>query len=310
MRLRALAAAAVLVLAAACDQATDNPLAAQTRTCADDDADAADRIAACTTLAETAEVDDATRAAALGNRGAAKREGGDVTGALRDFEAALRLEEENAPALLGRGSILLASGQLDTAEPLLHRAVAQDQTGEAEQLLGRIELERGNYDEAITHFEAALQRDNRMALAMAGRARAKQHNDDLEGAQADYDAAVRLDGNLAEARAGRCWMDLTAERELGRARNDADVAVASDPQFVEAQMCRGILQLRGGEWANARVSFDAVLDVEPGNPMALFGRGVARRRSGDNAGTGDMNLARDFDDDIGGRFDDLGVDTY
>jgi len=68
--------------------------------------------------------------------------------------------------------------------------------------------------------------------------------------------------------------------------------------------------LREGEWGNAKTSFEAALAVESGNPIALFGHDVARRRSGDNDGTDDMNLARDFDGHIGQQFDDLGVRTY
>jgi tetratricopeptide (TPR) repeat protein len=201
------------------------------------------------------------------------------------------------------------SGQLDAAEPLLVRAIASDDTGVARKLLGRIALQQGRIVEAITHFDASLSQ-TQSASAMAGRARAKQRGGDLGGAAADYDAAVRLDGTLSEARAGRCWLDLNEERNLERARTDAEAAVAADPHNSEAQLCRGVLQLRGGEWANARTSFETVLSVEPGNPVALFGRGIARRRSGDNDGREDMNLARDFDRHIGEQFDDMGVETY
>lgn len=72
----------------------------------------------------------------------------------------------------------------------------------------------------------------------------------------------------------------------------------ADPRNVEGQLCRGVLQLREGQWADAKTSFEAALAVESRNPIALFGRGVARRRSGDNAATQDMNQA-DFDGIIG-----------
>jgi len=75
-------------------------------------------------------------------------------------------------------------------------------------------------------------------------------------------------------------------------------------------VCRGILQLRNREWGGARTSFEAALAREPGNPVALFGRGVARRRGGDDDGREDMNRARDFDRHIGEKFDAWGVDTF
>lgn len=297
---------AVLALAASCERRPQvaDPVADCERL-----TDSAARIAACTAVAEDEARSAEVRAAAYAGRGDAREGAGEVTPALRDYEAALRLNETQPIALLGRARILIRSGQLDAAEPLLIRAMDGDDTGAARQMLGRIALQQGRFDEAISHFDASLAQEN-TAEALAGRARAKQRSGDLSGAASDYDAAVRRDGTLSEARAGRCWLDLNEERNLERARTDAEAAVAADPHNTEAQLCRGVLQLRGGEWANARASFETVLSVEPGNPVALFGRGIARRRSGDNAGREDMNLARDFDRHIGEQFDDMGVETY
>lgn len=268
------------------------------------------KIEACTAAAQNNTLTPAQRSIAYSTRGDAYDEAGDVTAALRDYGAALELDGENPVALLGRGRILLASGQLDAAEPALRRAIELNNSGQAHELLGRILVRRGEFSEAITAFNNALSHEPRLAGALAGRARAKQRLGDIDGAANDYDQAIRIDANLAEARAGRCWLDLNQERELARARQDADAAAVADPRNVEGQLCRGVLQLREGEWANAKASFEAALAVESGNPIALFGRGVARRRSGDNDGTEDMNQARDFDGNIGQQFDQLGVRTY
>lgn len=305
-----LATAAGLVLAA-CERTAPDPLAASRAVCSDAERTPQERIDACTTLLETAALDEAARADAQARRGAARREGGDVTGALRDFEAALRLNAGQVDALEGRASILLASGQLDAAEPLIARLIADGQAlASAHLMRGDIAALRGDRATAIAAYDAALAEDPRLALAFAHRARVKQGQGDLDGAHADYDAAIRLDGALAEARAGRCWLNLVQQRDLEQARNDAEAGAAADPRSVEAQLCRGVLQLRGGEWGNAQASFEAALEVEPGNPTALFGRGVARRRSGDRAGREDMNTARDFDRHIGEAFDEWGVETY
>jgi tetratricopeptide (TPR) repeat protein len=268
------------------------------------------KIAACTTAAEDDSLTPELRSQVLSTRAAAYDEGGDVTAALRDYGASLDLDELNPSALLGRARILIASGQLDAAQPLLQRALNVNQSSEANEMMGQIALRRGQFAEAIQFFNAALEHEPRSAPSLAARARAKQRSGDLEGATEDYDRAVQLDGNLADARAGRCWLDLNQNREIGRARNDADAAVAADPRNVEGQLCRGVLQLREGQWAGARTSFEAVLAIESGNPIALFGRGVARRRSGDRDGTEDMNLARDFDGHIGEQFDEMGVETF
>jgi len=298
------------VLALAACQPPD-PTAQDQAACERENASTEERIAACTRVVENAELEANVRADAQARRGQAHYQSDAVTPALRDFEAALRLDENNPRALEGRAEILLASGQLDAAEPLIDRMIANDAaTGNALRIKGDIALARSAYTDAIEHYDDALSEDSRLALAYAHRARAKERLEDLVGARADYGEAIRIEGGLAEARAGRCWLNLRQQEQLDQARNDAEAAVASEPQNVDAQLCRGILQLAGGEWANARTAFDAALAVEPGNPTALFGRGVARRRSGDNDGREDMNQARDFDRHIGEAFDGWGVETY
>lgn len=299
-----------LVLGLAACQPSD-PLAQDRAACAQANLASEERIAACTRLIESADLEDAERAEAQASRGEAHYAADAVTPALRDFEAALRLNENNPRALEGRARILLASGQLDAAEPLLDRLIeAGSPSGDALRMKGDIALQRSEYTDAIEHYDDALNEDGRLALAYAHRARAKERLQDLVGAHTDYGEAIRIDGTLAEARAGRCWLNLNQDQDLGQARNDAEAAVAAAPENVDAQICRGVLQLRGGEWANARASFDAALAIQSGNPTALFGRGVARRRSGDNDGRADMNQARDFDGHVGETFDRWGVETY
>lgn len=299
-----------IVLGLAACQPRD-PLAQDRAACADEDRAAEERIEACTRLVESDALGDVARAEAQAMRGAAHYDDDAVTPALRDFEAALRLDENNARALEGRAEILLASGQLDAAEPLVDRLIAAGApSGNVLRIKGDIALQRSEYSDAIEHYDDAINADSRLALAYAHRARAKERLQDAVGARADYATAIQVDGTLAEARAGRCWLNLREDRDLTQARNDAEAAVAADPRLVDGQLCRGVLQLRGEEWAEARASFEAALEVQPGSPVALFGRGVARRRSGDGEGREDMNQARDFDEHIGGTFDDWGVDTY
>jgi tetratricopeptide (TPR) repeat protein len=288
-----------------------DPLAQDRAICAAADRAATERIGACTRLIESGALGEAARAETQALRGDAHYADNAVTPALRDYEAALRLDRDNARALEGRAGILLASGQLDAAEPLVDRLISGGRaSANALRIKGDIALQRGGYSDAIEHYDDAIAADGSLALAYAHRARAKERLGDTDGARADYGSAIQIDGALAEARAGRCWLSLRAQRDLDQARNDAEAAVASDPRQVDAQLCRGVLQLRGGEWANARRSFEAALEVEPGNPTALFGRGVARRRSGDGDGRDDMNQARDFDRHIGEGFDQWGVETF
>lgn len=306
MRAFHLIAGAALALAACLPSAPD-PLAEAARACESGEGDA--RIAGCTTLIDAETTEPAARVAAYVSRADALREKGDVTPALRDYEAALGVDAESTTALLGRGAILLASGQLDAASAMIERAAPHDTSGRAQTLLGRIEVTKGNHVAALTHLDAALVQDDGIAEAHALRARVRKASGDLPGARADYSTAIRLDSALAEARAGRCWLSLEANENLEQARDDAEAAVLADARNVDGQICRGVLQLRANEPGDALASFSAALTVEPGNPEALFGHGIARMRTGDSQGARDMNRARDFSAHVGQRYDELGVRT-
>ncbi len=311
MGVRELALAGIVAMGlGAC--AKSDPLASVREACGGGAVETEAKIAACSELIESGKLDEANRSIALSNRGAAYDEGGDVIAAKRDFEAALKADSENMRAVRGRASILIASGQLDAAEPLVDRLLASGELGDvAHYLKGEIHSRRGDAPAAIADFDAAIAANRGFAQAFASRGRVKQGEGDQAGALADFDAALEINPQFSPALAGRCWARVLMEQgDLTAARADADAAALADPRDVRAQSCRGLLQLRAREWDGARDSYDAVLAVESGNPTALFGRGIARRRGGDDSGREDMNLARDFDRHIGERFDDLGVETY
>jgi tetratricopeptide (TPR) repeat protein len=291
----------------ACQPSAPDPLAKAARACVAEDG--AGLIAACTIVIETPGAEDAARAQAHVRRAGALRAAGDVTAALRDYEAALRLDSAYTDALIGRGDILLASGQVDSARVMIDRAAEADQTGRAQTLLARIALLTGDAATALTHANDAIAQDSAFAEAYAVRGQAKKSSGDIVGAREDFSNAIRLDSGLAEARAGRCWISLEADENLEQARDDAEAAVLADPRSVSAQICRGILQLRAREPEAALASFTAALAVEPGNPEALFGHGIARMRTGDSQGSRDMNRARDFSAHVGQRYVELGVPT-
>ena len=310
--LRSCIVVVALVLALVGCQRAD-PLARARADCANDALPASAQANACGALIEGGDLTGADRASALANSGAAHARAGDTRSALRDFAAALAVDDSNSRALEGRANILIRSGQFDAAEPLVERLVAGGGGAHAHLMQGEIAAGRGDYQAAVEAFDAALSEDGHNAVALAGRARMKVALEDNDGAMTDFDSAIGIDPHLADARAGRCWLALRLNRDPandGRAREDAEAAVNLAPRDFNAQTCLGILQLRAHQWDGAKAAFDAAVAIRPGDPLALFGRGVARRRGGDGAGLTDMNQARDFDHHIGERFDQLGVATY
>lgn len=296
---------------AACEQRAD-PLAEARRTCADERAESEARTNACTTLVDSGVVEVAERAEALAHRGDATREAGDVTGALRDYNAALESSADLMRAVAGRAEVLIESGQLDAADPLVARLIESGEfPARAHFYAGEIARLRSDLPAATAAYDRAIQADDRHYMAFAERGRIKQSYEDYGGAIEDYDRAIAINPQYAPALAGRCWSRvLKDDGGLDQAREDANRAAEHAPRLVQGQLCRGLLQLRAGEWEGARTSYEAALEVEPGNPNALFGRGVARRRGGDRQGVQDMNQARDFEPHIARAFEELGVRTY
>src|SRR5512145_2014094 len=98
------ASALVLLALTACERTPPDPLAEARAACADAGAEAEARIEACGALINSGSLEDAERGLALSRRGEATQEAGDVTDALRDYNAALAIDEANALALKGRAS--------------------------------------------------------------------------------------------------------------------------------------------------------------------------------------------------------------
>ncbi|HVY87134.1 MAG TPA: tetratricopeptide repeat protein [Caulobacterales bacterium] len=306
------AAAIGLVLAACEPQKPADPLAEARIACNVETSAPTTRVAACSKLLDEGGLQGAARSVALANRSAAHLAADERTAALRDAEAALDIDPTSMVASYTRASILLDSGQLDAAQPLVDRMItAQYRLDEAHLFAGRIAMARSDYPGAIDAFNAALaaHHDWPAALELRGRSEELQGHD--PSARADYDNAIAHDSTrTTQAYVWRCWMGVRAKDASPQVRSDAEAGVRAQPHSVDAHNCLGVVQLKAGEWADAKASFDAALQERPGDAIALFGRGVARRRSGDGHGSDDLNQAHEFDPHVREFFLSIGVETY
>lgn len=192
----------LLLALVACAPAGPDPLAAAK--CLSE-ADQAERVAACTTAAEDETNSPNVRSIALMQRGQMREQQGDVTAALTDYAGALTLNPDNPTALLRNARLLLNNGQPEAAEPLLQRAINVHGSGMANEMMGQIALERGDYSSAAAYFTASLEQAPRADVSLAGRSRARQCMGDVEGARADLEAGARQnDGVPLPMETGEC----------------------------------------------------------------------------------------------------------
>ena len=80
------------------------------------------------------------------------------------------------------------------------------------------------------------------------------------------------------------------------------------PNFVDALDSRGLVNLKSGQTKNAIADFDAALKINPRLTSSLYGRGLAKKRSG-AISEGDLDIAnaRAMDPNIVKEFADYGV---
>lgn len=290
--------------------AAPDPLSEAREDCASAGTEANARKLACDTVLASTDLAPRDRVTALVSRGDANSADNSPTAALADYAAALALEPESAEAKLGRAGILLNSGQLDAAAPLIDSVIQSGALASRAHLLrGKLRILAGDVGGAMPEFDAAIAQDGRNAEAFAQRGLAKQKFEDYAAAERDFDAAIRLDSREPYARAGRCWNRIYQNGDIAAARADAEAAIAASPALVTAQLCLGLTQLRQQNWADARTAYDDALAHDSANAAALFGRGYARRQAGESAqGAADIRRAYEFNSHIDEEFERLGVD--
>ena len=189
--------------------------------------------------------------------------------AMRDFDQAIKLKPDHVPALVARAGMRLARGEqargegtAAAIEDLDKASAASDKDNDVRFELASLYARAAAYQAAIGQYDQWLDRhgdDSRTPDARAGRCRARALlNQDLDDALTDCNRAVR-------------------------ARSDA-------PFFHDS---RGLVYLRMGKYDKAIPDYEATLKVQPKNPWALYGLGIARVRQGmESEGRADITAAR------------------
>jgi tetratricopeptide (TPR) repeat protein len=129
---------------------------------------------------------------ALQNRSQARKAQGDLDGAAKDLEEAIRLNNEHRAVLelAGRG---LETGDFDEVLRLFDEAIGfKPGSSTALWARGIVRQAKGDVDGAIEDLNGAIQIDPGYARAFYVRSLLRREKGDLEGAQRDHDEALRL----------------------------------------------------------------------------------------------------------------------
>lgn len=180
--------------------------------------------------------------------------------ALRDYEAAVRLDPARGDARLAHARLALDAGR------------REDALADAKVLDGRLPAE-SNERRALARLYARLDLPGleRAQLAIW----LKTHSREV-----DADAAWNQS----------CWAGMQQGTFLDQALADCERALDEKPKESRYLDSRGWVRLRQEAWRDARRDFDRALQQAPDRAWSLYGRGIARLHDGDAAG-GDADLA-------------------
>jgi len=139
-------------------------------------------------------------AAAYSNRGLARRDKGDLDGALADYTEAIRLKPDFAAAYSNRGLARRDKGDLDGALTDCTEAIRLKRDyADAYINRGLARRDKGDLDGALADYTEAIRLKPDFAAAYSNRGVARRDKGDLDGALADYTEAIRLKPDDANA---------------------------------------------------------------------------------------------------------------
>lgn len=258
--------------------------------------------------------------------------------AIADFDKVLTLEPDNVLALIRRGEAFGQLGETGRGLVDLDRAVAlAPRSSEAYFQRGLIHSRRNETAAALADYNAALERNSRNVEALTSRAAiysldrkldlairdldaaiaidkansvaffnrgyARFAQSEYPKAIADYTSAIELEPNFGLAYNNRCLARAIAGQDLLQALADCDIALKLTPVNLDVRDTRGFIYLKLGDAALALNEYENALQIDPNRAVALFGRGLARIRTGDvKGGEGDQAAARTINPEVDEQF--------
>ncbi len=193
--------------------------------------------------------------------------------ALADYEAMVALAPNDPEAVSWRGLCRLRSNDIDGAIADYTRLIAlRPEEARGYTRRGEALVRLGKHAEALRDLDRAIALGNdEYGRAHFARSTALEALGDLEGAHAALDTAIERNPTQASYRIRRFQRHAAAE-DWVRCDIDAEAMLAKSPDDGSILHAHARLCHRNGRRDDARVAYDRLLTVDPGNAQAHFER--------------------------------------
>ncbi|HMN36494.1 MAG TPA: tetratricopeptide repeat protein [Hyphomicrobium sp.] len=236
------------------------------------------------------------RAAILNDRAVALAKAGEAKLALDDYNAALKLFAEYAPAYNNRGNLLVMLGQYEEAIKDYDRAILlAPKYAAAFSNRANARLKLGRQAQAIADFTRAIELSPQSAPPLSGRGLAHLATGKPHAAIRDFSRAVNADARFATAYRNRAEARLVIGQGE-EAIEDLSRAAAFDGNNAELYIVRGYAYLDAANVMSAIKDFSRAIELAPSSVAAYEARGLANGMAeAYDAGFADLNRAIELD---------------
>lgn len=145
-----------------------------------------------------------------------------------------------------------------------------------------------------------------LAAVFKTRATVYFYQRDYDRAINDYSRAIELDPQNSELFDNRCWTYATVNK-LQDALKDCRESLRLRPNFAPSVDTLGFVYLKLGQYDRAVATYSSALQLDPKSVYSLYGRGMAKLKTGDTAGgQADIAASRAIKD-VSGEMTGYGV---
>ncbi|MDH5491345.1 MAG: tetratricopeptide repeat protein [Myxococcales bacterium] len=192
----------------------------------------------------------------------------------------IELAPNRLDGYVARAELHSRRGEPDAAADILRAAREHvEETAEVRRLMGRAELQRSRFEEAILEFQGALELDPGDMASLFGLGVAGRRAGRFEIAEASFEALASRDEGYPGLALERGFL-YEARGDAGRAVEAYSRAHEEAPEDLDLLLRLGTAQVNAGMLEAARESLDRVIEERPESADAELYRGRIELESG------------------------------